>query len=217
MDTAHHKRTLYALALLVLVLALYGSSSLAQGLLSDFTGSLDRYLSGHRTLGAAAFSLLAGLSVLLGPFTSVPLVPSAVRTWGIAETLALLLLGWVLGSSAAYAVGRLLGETVVKKIVGETKLADWVRTLDRRLSFPLLLLFRLATPSETGYIFGVLRYRFGRYLLLTLLAELPFALIAVYAGDAFARSGWGSFAQLVTAWVLLTGGALWLFKREAGR
>lgn len=217
METTRHKKTLYAFALLVLILGLYGSSSLAQGLLSDFTGLLQRYLTEHLVLGAAAFSSLAALSVLLGPFTSVPLIPSAVAVWGIPQTLTLLLVGWILGSSLAYAIGRLLGETVVKKLVGEAKLADWMGTLDRRLSFPLLLLFRLATPSETGYIFGILRYRFGRYLLLTFLAELPFALIAVYAGDAFTRSGWESFGGLILTWLLIIGGALWLFRREAGR
>jgi uncharacterized membrane protein YdjX (TVP38/TMEM64 family) len=50
----------------------------------------------------------------------------------------------------------------------------------------LVLLLQLALPSEIpGYLLGLLRYRFWRYIAALALAELPYALATVYIGASF--------------------------------
>jgi len=98
--------------------------------------------------------------------------------------------------------------------VGHKKLDDWLAALQPRLSFPLLLLFRLATPSETGYVFGLLKYDFRKYLLLSFLAELPFAFIIVFASDALTNTGWASFLLLLLAWIVIISLALYEFRKK---
>ena len=82
------------------------------------------------------------------------------------------------------------------------------------MTFPLLLLFRLAMPSETGYVFGLFRYDFCRYLLITFLAELPFAILIVYGSDAFIQTNWWSFAILFLVGVAIIALAYRLFIRR---
>ena len=52
--------------------------------------------------------------------------------------------------------------------------------------FWLVLLLQLALPSEIpGYVLGLARYSFPRYLLALSLAELPYTVATVYLGTAF--------------------------------
>jgi uncharacterized membrane protein YgcG len=150
----------------------------------------------------------------LGPFTSVPLVPSAGVIWGPLHTFALLITGWLLGNSLAYFGGKYLGKYLVSKILGQQKLNSWVQVLEKRLNFFHLLLFRVATPSETGYIFGILNYSFKKYLALTLIAELPFAYITVYASQAFTQTGWSTFIYLGALWIAIIYFAATLFQKK---
>ncbi|KKW28696.1 MAG: hypothetical protein UY73_C0037G0003 [Parcubacteria group bacterium GW2011_GWA2_52_8] len=209
-----NKKIFYLFLLLVLVGTIFGGSAYLQTVFSQLTDSIDAYVSRHFFLGAIIFTGLAAFSVLLGPFTSAPLIPFAVVIWHIPLTLAMLMAGWLLGNTGAFWIGRYLGHPLVAKIVGHKKLDDWLAALQPRLSFPLLLLFRLATPSETGYVFGLLKYDFRKYLLLSFLAELPFAFIIVFASDALTNTGWASFLLLLLAWIVIISLALYEFRKK---
>lgn len=209
-----NKKTLFIFLLVLFVAFLFGSSAYLQEALSGLTAIFDEFVQQHPVFGPAAFFLLTAVSILLGPFSSLPIIPLAIAAWKVVPTLSLLLLGWLAGGCGAYAVGRYAGQPLVGKIVGRQRLEEWMAKLRPRMTFPLLLLFRLAMPSETGYVFGLLGYDFGRYLLITFLAELPFALLAVYAGDAFLRTGWWSFAALLLAGVAIIALTYYLFIRR---
>lgn len=110
------------------------------------------------------------------------IVPVAVYTWG--ETLSLLLLwtGWTVGGVCSYGVGRSLGRQVVTALTSRATLAYADRT-SRNAPFGLVLLFQLGLPSEVpGYVLGLVRYRFAKYVLALGLAELPYAVATVYLG-----------------------------------
>ena len=100
------------------------------------------------------------------------------------------------------------------KLVGRKRMETWIAQLEHHLHFLVLFVFRLAVPSETGYIFGIINYPFRAYLLITFLAELPFALLAVYAGDAFFKTSWGILVLLLSLWVAIIGIAYWFFSRK---
>jgi len=55
--------------------------------------------------------------------------------------------------------------------------------VSQRAPFGLVLLFQFALPSEVpGYVLGIVRYHFGRYIAALSIVELPFAVGTVYLG-----------------------------------
>jgi len=160
-------------------------------------------MNAHPLLGRLAFVLFSSLSVLLGPVTTIPLVPAALLIWSVESTVALLLGGWLVGNIGAYAIGYFWGRPLVRKLIAETKLQKWEEILDKAGTIPLMILFRIAMPSETGYIFGIMRYKFAKYLLVTFVSELPFALLAGYASSALIDSVWFSFAGFLILWAIV--------------
>jgi uncharacterized membrane protein YdjX (TVP38/TMEM64 family) len=185
------------------VLGLILLSILLQDMFDDLRTLLDQYSGEHAVLGSLIFMALAALSVLLGPFTSAPLTPIAVGLWGAGTTIVLLLGGWLIGNIGAYMIGYYFGNPIMKNVVSAKKFNRWMEFLEQHTDMLFLFLFRLATPSETGYVFGILRYKVWKYFLITFLAELPFAFFIVYAGAAFINKGWVALICLGVAWILL--------------
>ncbi|MBI4049926.1 MAG: VTT domain-containing protein [Candidatus Doudnabacteria bacterium] len=179
------RRILYLVLLIGFLAAIFSASTYLQDVFFRFTDVLARFVAAHGFWGVLIFVGLAALSAMLGAVSSIPLVPSAVLIWGIPQTLALLLSGWVIGNVFSFGVGRRFGYPLVQRVVGRQRLSAWLSSLESRLSFFVLLLFRLTTPSETGYVFGILKYNFWKYLLITMLSEIPIALIAVYGSEVF--------------------------------
>lgn len=167
----------------------------------QFNQTLDTYVNLHPFLGVLFFIGFAALSILLGPFSSAPLVPSAVVIWGPVLTTIYLLAGWIVGNTIAFGIGYFLAFPLVTRIVGEGKMRTWLSTIDKRVDFGTALVFRVAMPSETGYIFGIVKYSFYKYMLITLLAEVPFAILTVYAGDQLTNSSWATFTMTVTIYI----------------
>ena len=196
-----YRKTIYVLLLALLIVALFGSSVFLQDILQEFTATLTQFESQNPFLSAVIFIGLAIFSILLGPFTSIPLVPPAIVIWGVPTTLFFLVGGWLIGNSLAYFIGRSYGLTLVSKIVGEKKIDDWMNKIQGYLNFWLLLLFRFSTPSETGYAFGLIRYDFAKYILISFLAELPYGLLAVYASEALVSSDFRAYLNYGWAWV----------------
>lgn len=146
------------------------------------------YVADHPVLGALIFVALAAVSAFLSPFSSAPLVPIAVLIWGNAFTSALLFSGWMIGDVIAYVIGAYAGKPVMSYLIRQEKVDYYRARIPARAEFPLIVLFRYAVPSEVGgYVLGAIRAHFGKYFIATFLAELPFALMTVYAGDALVR------------------------------
>ena len=207
-----------AIILLIFFVALlfWGSASL-QAVFYGKLSLIEAYVARTGVAGGAVFILLAAISVLLGPFTSIPLVPLAVGAWGVYATFLLILSGWLLGGIVAYGVGHIAGYPLVVRLLSRARVEKWMKKVEGRLEFLFLLLFRIAMPSETGYLFGMFRYDFLKYLLITLLAEIPFALIVVYASEAFLEQDPTAFFGLIVVGLALMGGTLFLFSRRLTR
>ena len=83
--------------------------------------------------------------------------------------------------------------------------------ISSRAPFSLVLLFQLAMPSELpGYLLGLVKYRFPKYLLALGLGELPYAVGTIYLGASFverrtlALIGFGLVGALFILLVLRT-------------
>ena len=71
------------------------------------------------------------------------------------------------------------------------------------------MLFQLAVPSEVpGWVLGALRYPFGKFLGAFAIAELPFAIGAVYLGEAFVHRRFVVLIAIALGGILLSTVAL---------
>ena len=151
----------------------------------------------------ATFGAFAVLSVMLVSFSSIWIIPIAISLWGYLLTLALLLGGWLLGSIFSYMIGRYAGYPIVRKIISEEKINSYSDIFSRaRESFNLIILSRFVFPSEIpGYLLGIAKYPFFKYLFATIISEIPYAIVAVYFIDAIINKNITVFLFVGIIWV----------------
>jgi len=127
--------------------------------------------------------MFAAASAMLAFVSTGLIVPFVVYTWPPAIALLLLWTGWLLGGLCAYTVGRVLGRPVIRTLLTADVMERYEQRFTSRMSFGMVVLVQLALPSEIpGYLLGAARYSLVGYLAALGLAELPYALAAVYIG-----------------------------------
>jgi uncharacterized membrane protein YdjX (TVP38/TMEM64 family) len=198
------KRVLILGLLLAAVAAIASSDALYSSLLR-VVAVVGKMSTERPILGAALFILLSAASAMLAFVSSAALVPVALFAWGKTLCALFLWVGWILGGTAAYTLGRAFGRPMVKRLLSEATFARYEDRIPRQAPFGLVLLFQLALPSEMpGYLLGLARYPFTKYLASLMLAELPYAVGTVYLGASFLDRKVGLLAGLGAAAVLLT-------------
>jgi uncharacterized membrane protein YdjX (TVP38/TMEM64 family) len=137
-------------------------------------------------LGKVLFVGLAAVSAIAAFVSSAVVVPVAVLAWGKTVSLLLLWTGWTLGGITAYGVSRFLGRHVVRRLVSDSLIETYEKWIPRSAPFGLILLFQTALPSEVpGYLLGLARYPFRKYLAALVISELPYAIATIYLGEGF--------------------------------
>jgi uncharacterized membrane protein YdjX (TVP38/TMEM64 family) len=169
----------------------------------------------HAVLGVWTFAILSMLSAVLAFFSTVAIVPIAVFAWGKPATIALLWGSWLMGAALSYWIGRRPGRRLVSWAASKESVARYEEKISARATFPLVLLFQLAVPSEIpGLVLGALHYDFKRYLVARAIAELPFAVGTVYLGDTFMRRQIAPLLGIAVGGVLLASAALHVLQRR---
>jgi uncharacterized membrane protein YdjX (TVP38/TMEM64 family) len=179
-----NKRRFLVLGIMIIVAFLFWYSSLIQNtfyLIVDFFNKIVLY---NNSLAIILFIFISSLAALISPFTNIPLVPVAVVVWGPFYTTVILLIGWVIGDIIAYFIGKYLGYPVILYLGSKEKFNELEKVIKEHTNFYTALLLRLTLPAELGYIFGIIRYPFNLYLIITFLAELPFAIISTTLSEA---------------------------------
>ncbi len=211
----HFNKKLWVFGILLVIVILFWSSLSLQEEFSQAVSVFGGYIQSHQVVGLSVFFLFAALSVILGPFTSVPLVPIAITVWGRMETFVLLLSGWLVGGVATYLIGKYAAYAIFKKVIPFGKIEAYRKKISAESEFFLIVLFRLMLPAEIpGYLLGIIRYDFTKYWFATFLGELPFAIIVVFASEAFLEANPVQFAILIVAELVLIGGALYFFQKR---
>lgn len=165
--------------------------------------------------GMVAFVLLAALSAMIGFFTSSMLIPVAIYAWGPGLCFVLLWAGWFLGGVAAYGIGRYLGRPIVQRLVRPNALERQERWARSSRSLTGILLLQLAVPSDlAGYVFGLIRCPVVRFVTALALAEVPYAVGAVYLGVSFVERRLLPLLAVGVAGVLLSVLALRVYRRR---
>lgn len=187
----------------------------SQGLIDSVVRWMQDNASGEAVFySLMSFWLFSAGSVLLGPFTSAPLVPIAILLWGSWATYWLLLSGWIAGGMIAYLIGSHLGRAIVLRIVSAQNILAWEEFITNRVNLLVAFLFRLAMPAETGYIFGVAHYDFGRYIFITATIEAITAAVLVFAGTALISRDFIKFMLYATAVVVVLGASAYILAKN---
>lgn len=161
----------------------------------------------YELLAVLLFIGTAVIGALISPFTNIPLIPFAVTIWGTVPTTIFLLFGWIIGDTVAYLIGRYFGHQLVSKFVAVEKLDEWSGVVKKHTTLLTAFLVRLALPAELGYVFGLVRYNFKSYLFITIMAELPFAIISTSASEAVIFGDIQKFLWIISFLLIIVFGA----------
>ena len=215
--TAAVKRVV-GLGLLLAALGALASSDTLHQFVIRLIEPAERIITENPALGATLFIVFSALSAMVAFFSTAVITPVAVETWGEGPSIALLWIGWMLGGACAYGIGRSLGRPVVRALTSSDALDRFENRISSRAPFGLVLLFQLAMPSEVpGYVLGVARYRFVKYLLILALVELPFSIGTVHLGASFIEQRSWTLIAIGAAGIALTTWAIYtLQKRLSG-
>jgi uncharacterized membrane protein YdjX (TVP38/TMEM64 family) len=205
------RRRAFVIVVLVAGLALVVSSAELHAWLMGFLPTAEVIIRGRPVLGASIFVLFAALAAMLAFVSSAVIVPVGIYVWGTTVSMILLWVGWILGGVCAYTISRYFGRPVVKALTSGATLAHYEHRISHRAPFGLVLLFQIALPSEVpGYLLGLMRYHFGKYLGALALAELPYAVATIYLGASFIERrthmliGVGAAVAAFSGWALYT-------------
>ena len=175
-----------ALVLISLALAGLASSETIHDLFVRLVNVAQQVIVAHPRWGISLFVLLSAASAMVAFFSTAIITPVAVHTWGEPLSILLLWCGWLLGGLCAYTLSRTLGRPVLRSLASSAALAKFENRFSSRAPFGLVLLFQIALPSEVpGYVLGLVRYPFLKYVLALSIAELPFAVGTIYLGASF--------------------------------
>ncbi|HEU5304042.1 MAG TPA: VTT domain-containing protein [Gemmatimonadales bacterium] len=159
--------------------------------------------------GMVLFVSLAAVSAMFAFVSSAILVPVAIYVWGPVVCFLLLWTGWFLGGLAGYTIGRYLGRPVVERLARPGALARYEGWARSGKSLVPVLMIQIGVPSDlASYVFGLVRCRFGLFVIALALAEIPYALGAVYLGTSFLERRIVPLVALGLGGILLSAWAL---------
>jgi uncharacterized membrane protein YdjX (TVP38/TMEM64 family) len=203
------------LAVLCFGLAAVAASGTLHAALLDVLAASRDVIVEYPVLGALLFLLLAAISAMFAFVSIAILVPVAVYLWGEPVSMLLLWVGWILGGAAAYGIARLLGRRVVHWLTAANALNRLEHRLRPDTPFSLIVMFQLGLPSEIpGYVLGLVRYPFGRYLLALAIVELPYTIATIYLGAGVVGAKGGLVLAIGLSAVVLSVGAFYLLRRR---
>jgi uncharacterized membrane protein YdjX (TVP38/TMEM64 family) len=211
------KRRVGVAALLIVLVALFASEGIHSVLVRTLAEA-DRAAAAHPLWAMTLVVAFSALAAMLAFVSSWIVVPFAVFTWGTTEALLLLWTGWLLGGAGTYAIGRFLGRPAVRWLVSAPVFARYEDRISHRTPFGVVLLAQFALPSEIpGYLLGVVRYPFARYLAALGIVELTYGVATIYLGVGVVERRAAPIITAAAALVLATAWAAYLLGRRFAR
>jgi uncharacterized membrane protein YdjX (TVP38/TMEM64 family) len=204
------KRRAAVVLLLAAGLALVASSDWLHAWIIELLYWAEPIIRSKPVLGMSIFILFAAASAMLAFVSSAIIIPVGIYVWGEATSILLLWIGWMLGGISSYIISRYLGRRVVEALSSGLALERYENRISHQAPFALVFLFQVAMPSELpGYLLGVVRYPFWKYLGVLALGELPYAVATVYFGTSFIERRMYLLASLAVAMAAFSGWAIY--------
>ncbi len=146
--------------------------------IKSFIGSVDFII------GASIYILIAFITTVIAPLSSVPFMLIASNAWGWQVTGILSFFSWSLGSLAAFFIAVKFGKPLIKKFVSLDKLEKYERRMPKENIFWTIVLLRVLIPVDIlSYALGIFtKVSYKVYMSATMLGIMPGAFILAYIG-----------------------------------
>jgi uncharacterized membrane protein YdjX (TVP38/TMEM64 family) len=178
--------------------------------LSGDAGELRQEL---RDLGPAGALVLLALMLVHAvlPFPSELVNAAAGFVYGFWIAFPLALFGWLLSALATYAIGRTAARPALQRFVGEERIEEGARIVERGGITALLAarLVPIVPYSAVGYVAGAARVPIWRFAWTTLVGSAPLCAAVVYLGnrlDSLSPTDPGLLVAVGAFVLLLVGG-----------
>jgi uncharacterized membrane protein YdjX (TVP38/TMEM64 family) len=214
MDRSGRKGILFTLfglfALGGLVLMVPTLREAVGNVLSGDAGELRHEL---RDLGPAGALVLVALMLVhaVVPFPSELINAAAGFVYGFWIALPLVLAGWLLSALATYAIGRHAARPVLQRFIGEERLEEGARLVERggRTALLAARLVPIVPYSAVGYVAGAAQVPLWRFAWTTVVGSVPLCAAVVYLGnrlDSLSLTDPGLLVAVAAFLLLLVGG-----------
>jgi uncharacterized membrane protein YdjX (TVP38/TMEM64 family) len=157
--------------------------------------------------------VLAGLMLVHAviPFPSELLNAAAGFVYGFWLALPLVLAGWLLSALATYAIGRGAGRPLLLRLVGQERLEEGSRLIERggRTGLLAARLIPVVPYSLVGYVSGAAQVPLWRFAWTTVVGSIPLCAAVVYLGgrlDSLSATDPGVLVAVGSFLALLIGG-----------
>jgi uncharacterized membrane protein YdjX (TVP38/TMEM64 family) len=135
-------------------------------------------------VGMIIYVLILIVSIILAPINEIILVPIATALWGWFIAALLTLLGWVIGASIAFILGRRYGVPLIRKILPLKEIYKYQEFISKENTFVGIIFLRIAIPIDViSYAIGIFtNVNLTHYFFATLIGFLPLAFFLAYLG-----------------------------------
>lgn len=169
-----------------------------------------------RSLGwAGPLALVAGfvLQAVLPVIPAIVMIAVTARAYGPLEAFFIVYAGTLLGAVAGYGLGRTVGNSLVRLLIGEAARQRAYEFAEQRGAQGVFIfrLMPILSADAMNLVAGAARMPFRPFLLATLLGALPVTALVVWLSDDNTRMLWG--LGLLSAGVALVLGGRWWLRR----
>ena len=167
------------------------------------------YVLMHPVMGTAAFVALAALAVVFPSFTNIMFIPIGVATFGPFWAAVLCIVGWWLGSVAAFAVGRYYEAYLLSRFASFQNYMYIDKLVQDKNMFWKLIFLRMTFPVDVlSYALALFSKRVTHSMnaITTLIGIAPFAFVFTYAGEMMYKNVvWltGVLAVVFIVWLII--------------
>ena len=167
------------------------------------------YVLMHPVMGVAALVALAALAVVFPSFTNVMFIPIGVATFGPFWAAVLCIVGWWLGSVAAFAVGRYYEAYLLSRFASFQNYMYIDKLVTEKNMFWKLIFLRMTFPVDVlSYALALFSKRVTHSMnaITTLIGIAPFAFVFTYAGEMMYKNVvWltGVLAVVFIVWLII--------------
>ncbi len=184
------KISLVIAAIVALIIFLLTDLGRELFLIFQFNGeALRRYIKGKGALGPWIFFALSYLQVVIAPIPGQLIHFMGGLLFGVWKGFFINHLATVLGSLTAYMLGKAFGEPLTEKLAGRKNTKKVVEFVKRNGAVFFLLAFVLpGLPDDLlCYVAGIVNLPFRVFLILALVARIPFTLTVSLLGDGLLK------------------------------
>lgn len=162
------------------------------------TSSLEVWIERNPVLGAGVYVVLLAAPGVVLPFSSLPLLPLATRSFGVVPTAVLSSVGWWGGCLIAFQIAR-AGRRFLERVTSLDAVDRVAKKVPQDVGFGGIVVLRVTLPTDVvSFALGLLKgLDFRTYAVASLVGILPFSFLWCYAGGELGASRLWSFALVI--------------------